>query len=179
MWAQYRFLRVNGGSDVDEFFVVASEDRSDTQQATLWNPEEGDAILAFGNVTDLPTSAVVKLSNGGLRNISLAPRATQILSFKNQSGNAHPESTVTEGTATGGFLEDDHTTPGTFVKPYQAKTITAAQIYRYRCTCKQNNAWITVLDGLSIERSVSQNANGSWKFTITKSGQTATINPLP
>lgn len=95
------------------------------------------------------------------------------------SGISPPNPTVTEGSATGGFLEDNHSTPGTFVKPYSAKTITASQIYRYRCTCKDNNAWITLLGPLSITRSVSQNTNGSWKFTITKSGQSATINPLP
>lgn len=87
--------------------------------------------------------------------------------------------TITAGSATGGFLEDTHATPGDFVKPYQTKTITASQEYRYRCTCKQNNAWIPLLEGLTIVRSVTQNTNGSWKFTITKSGETATIDPLP
>lgn len=67
----------------------------------------------------------------------------------------------------------------TFVKPYTAATVTAPQIYRYSCSCKDNGAFVTLLGPHNIVRSVSQNANGSWKFTITKTGSSATINPLP
>lgn len=74
---------------------------------------------------------------------------------------------------------DVHVTPGSFVKPYSAKSITATQIYRYRCPCHNNNAWQTLIGPLNIVRSVSRNPNGSWKFTVTKSGASATINPLP
>jgi hypothetical protein len=79
----------------------------------------------------------------------------------------------------GGVTHDDHSTPGQFVKPYQAATITATQIYRYRCPCHNNNAWETLVGPHNLIREVAQNPNGSWKFTITKTGSSATINPLP
>lgn len=60
MWAQFRFLRVNGGGNVDEFFTVKSEERSDTQQATWWTPSHGSVFIALGNVTDSPTSVVTR-----------------------------------------------------------------------------------------------------------------------
>jgi hypothetical protein len=78
-----------------------------------------------------------------------------------------------------GLGQDNHSTPGTFVKPYVAKTITATQNYRYTCACASGGQPVNMFGPVSIVRSVSQNANGSWKFTITKDGQSATINPLP
>jgi YD repeat-containing protein len=70
--------------------------------------------------------------------------------------------------------------PGDFVKPYSSSSYTATQIYRYRCPCQNNNNWVTVMGPLQIVRSVSQNANGTWKYTITKptNGQ-ASVDPLP
>ena len=74
---------------------------------------------------------------------------------------------------------DTHSTPGTFVTPYSARTVTATQIYRYHCPCHNGDAWTTLMGPHNIVRSVSQNANGSWKFTVTKSGSSASIDPLP
>jgi hypothetical protein len=74
---------------------------------------------------------------------------------------------------------DDHSTPGSFVKPYSAKTIIATQVYQYTCSGANGGNPVKLKGPLQIKRSVSQNTNGSWKFTITKSGASASINPLP
>jgi hypothetical protein len=74
---------------------------------------------------------------------------------------------------------DNHSTPGTFVKPYSAATVTATQIYRYHCPCHNSDAWTTLLGPHNIVRSVSQSTGTNWKFTITKTGSSATIDPLP
>ena len=66
----------------------------------------------------------------------------------------------------------------TFVTPYQVSTYTTKQIYRYRCPCKSSNAWQLIYGPTDIIRSVSQSSN-HWKYTITKSSVTATIDPLP
>ena len=78
-----------------------------------------------------------------------------------------------------GAAQDDHRTPGTFVKPYSAKTITATQVYRYTCPCANGGQPVVVYGPLNIVRSVSQNTDGSWKFEIRKDTHSATINPLP
>lgn len=81
-------------------------------------------------------------------------------------------------TASSGVGQDNHST-GTFVAPYKAASFTATQIYRYSCPCHKNGEWETLMGPHSIVRSVTQNADKSWRFTITKTGQSATINPLP
>jgi hypothetical protein len=78
-----------------------------------------------------------------------------------------------------GALQDNHATPGTFVKPYSARSVTSSQIYRYSCPCHNAGAFETLLGPHDIVRSVSQKTNGRWKFTITKTGSSAKIDPLP
>jgi hypothetical protein len=89
---------------------------------------------------------------------------------------------VAEGAATAGIGVDDNQLypSSTFVKPYSAANFTATQNFRYRCTNTNNGAYAALLGPLSITRSVQQNTNGTWKFTVTKptNGQ-AIINPLP
>jgi hypothetical protein len=80
---------------------------------------------------------------------------------------------------TDGAIEDNNSTPGSFVKPYSAKTITATQVWRYTCGCANNGQPVVFYGPHSIVRSVTQNTDGSWKFLITKDGKSATINPLP
>lgn len=72
----------------------------------------------------------------------------------------------------------DNNSPKSFRSPYVASTFTATQYFQYSCTC--NNAMNVNLAGpISITRVVSQNPDGSWRFTVTKSGSSASINPLP
>src|SRR5215470_13048223 len=59
MWAQLRLLGVNGGSNVDEFFNVPQEVRSDLQEAVWWAPQQSTTIIALGNITDTATGAIV------------------------------------------------------------------------------------------------------------------------
>ncbi len=72
-----------------------------------------------------------------------------------------------------------YTDPAGFVRPYSAKSINATQWYRYRCTCYNGNNLVNIAGPISIVRSVSANGGGTWRFVITKSGNSATINPLP
>lgn len=64
-------------------------------------------------------------------------------------------------------------------QPYAAATVSASQLYFYRCTCYANNNPVVMEGPLSIQRTVSQNADGSWRYTVSKQGTTAQINPLP
>lgn len=76
-----------------------------------------------------------------------------------------------------GALQDDHS-PLTFQRPYQAAAFTATQYYQYSCTCDHSSN-VNLAGPISIARSVSMNSGGIWKYTITKSGVSAYINPLP
>lgn len=88
--------------------------------------------------------------------------------------------TVRDVTGGAGSLIDDHQMPSLlFVTPFSQSDFTATQNYRYRCACGPNaNQYVPVLGPLSIVRSISQNSDKSWKFTVTKSGCTATLSPI-
>jgi hypothetical protein len=90
------------------------------------------------------------------------------------------EPTIVNVPGTDGGFFDFHSTNGAFVQPYAASSFTAVQNYRYTCSCINGGFPVNVMGPLNIVRSVSQNTNGSWKFTVTKptNGQ-ASINPLP
>jgi len=79
MWSQFRFIGVNGGSNVDEFFTVKDEVHSDTYQAVWWVPEKSEAIVALGNITDTATSASVAFGSGRTRTVNLPPHATELV----------------------------------------------------------------------------------------------------
>lgn len=82
--------------------------------------------------------------------------------------------------ASGGFQDDHMLTPSTtFVKPYSASSFTATQYYRLKCSNYNSGNYVNIQGPNSIVRSVSQNSNGTWEFTVTKSGASASINPLP
>ncbi len=71
-------------------------------------------------------------------------------------------------------------TTGSERYPYKASSFTGTQYYRYKCTNYNNGNYVNLIGPLSIVRAVSKNANGTWKFTVTKpTGGSATINPLP
>ena len=75
-------------------------------------------------------------------------------------------------------VADQHSHPA-FLGPYKADSFTATQYYRFQCTNYKANAWINMVGPISIQRTVSQNSNGTWQYTITKSGSSNSVNPLP
>lgn len=79
MWSQFRFLKVNGGSNVDEFFTVKDESRSSVYEAAWWMPNKGDAIVALGNITDAPTTATISFGSGYTRTVNLRAHGTELV----------------------------------------------------------------------------------------------------
>ena len=90
MWSQFRFMGVNGGGNVDEFFTVKDESRSNVYDATWWLPEKSQVVIGFGNITDSATSATVTFGNGHVRNVALQPHASAIVREEYPDGG--PES---------------------------------------------------------------------------------------
>jgi len=69
-------------------------------------------------------------------------------------------------------LIDTHR-PGTMVAPYGTASFTATQYYAYTCSGVNNGNPVRVDGPISIARSVTQNSDGTFKYTITKSGASA------
>jgi len=85
MWAQLRFLGVNGAGNVDEFFIVKAETRSDVQEAVWWTPPQSRSIIALGNVTGVPSGATLTFGNGEVKSVQLPPNGTEIIRHENTS----------------------------------------------------------------------------------------------
>ena len=124
-----------------------------------------------GNLSDLTDCTVSeKVTYPGTQSPYVWPDPPWNQATPNPSVAPNPPIPGTYGTAT-----DDHS-PGAFVKPYMAASFNASQTYNYSCTGGIHG---TLMGPLTISRSVSQNAGGSWKYVVTKSGASASINPLP
>ncbi len=93
----------------------------------------------------------------------------------------HANPTEIQFTAETGEAGDIHAfLVNDFRTPYSAASYTATQYYRYKCPCTNGGNWVNTFGPLHLVRSVDQNPNGSWRYTISKPiGGQATINPLP
>lgn len=69
-----------------------------------------------------------------------------------------------------------------FQGPYSntPNSFTATQTFLWECS-NLNNGAFTAFPGISypITRTVQPDGNGKWKYTVTKGGVTATVDPLP
>jgi hypothetical protein len=104
MWAQLRFLRVNGGSSVDEFFTVKTESRSDLYEAVWWTPKDSTSIVALGNLTDTATSAIVNFGDHLTQTVRLAPHATEIIRHETRGFNSADAVTISVTGASGSIV---------------------------------------------------------------------------
>ena len=107
--------------------------------------------------------------------------------YSNSDPNTNYSNPFTSGVAATNFLVppynhigfgDQHEHPA-FLLPYRADNFTATQYYRFQCPNYRANAWINFTGPIPIQRTVSQNTNSTWKYTITKSGSSNSVNPLP
>ncbi len=79
-----------------------------------------------------------------------------------------------------GLFNPDGTVNTNFRTPYTASSFTAEQTFSYSCNHSGVISSGSLLGPLAIVRQVSQNTDGTWKFTATKpTSGSATINPLP
>ncbi len=88
MWSQFRFLGVNGGGSIDEFFTVKEESRAAAYEAAWWGPEKNEVIIALGNISDNATSANVSFGNGQTKTVMLKPHETDLVRQKYRTQGA-------------------------------------------------------------------------------------------
>jgi hypothetical protein len=101
MWSQVRFLGLNGGKSVDEFFTVKQESLSDQYEAVWWLPDNSESIIALGNITGSHTSATVSYSDE-TQTVNLAPHATKLIHHKRDKQGV--ESVVIKVTGAAGSI---------------------------------------------------------------------------
>ena len=104
MWSQFRFMGVNGGTNIDEFFTVKAEARSSNFEAAWWMPEKSDAIVALGNITDATTSGTITFSNGHSRSVNLAPHETELVREDHSEHEGAESVTITVTGAAGSVI---------------------------------------------------------------------------
>jgi hypothetical protein len=145
--------------------------------------DKGNGDLHFDYSFSSSTGKITDLSSCTVGEIVTYPGTQDPFPFPSppMPADAYPNPTVNDFSATKGSFTDDHflTPSTTFVKPYSASSFTATQYYRYKCACANGGNYVNMVGPLSIVRSVTQNPNGSWKFTVTKSNCSAKIDPLP
>jgi len=90
--------------------------------------------------------------------------------------NTYTDNPTTFGGPGNGAGLVDMQTNVTFQKPYVANTVTSNQVYQFQCPYYQNNQWVQFApqSGTIPITRVVQQVNGTWQYTITKSGSTAT-----
>lgn len=99
MWSQFRFMRVNGGGNVDEFFTVKDESRSAVYDATWWMASKSQVVIGLGNISDSPTSAKITFGNGHVRNVELQARASAIVREEYPGGGPESVHIAVDGAA--------------------------------------------------------------------------------
>jgi hypothetical protein len=102
MWSQFRFLGMNGGGSIDEFFTVRNESRAASYEAAWWGPEKSEVIIALGNITDTATTANVSFGNGETRTVKLKPHETDLVRQKDRTEG--PDSLKIEITGAAGSI---------------------------------------------------------------------------
>jgi hypothetical protein len=86
--------------------------------------------------------------------------------------------TELETDATADEVADVHF-PGTFVKPYREAEFTAQQSFFYRCPCVNGGNKVTMKGPHPVKRMVTKSMDGTYRYTIKKSGETAVLVELP
>ena len=94
------------------------------------------------------------------------------------NGIANP--TIIDVAAEFGFISDVHGIPGGFMKPYVTSDVNSTQIYRYKCSCRNNGNYVNLTGPITIGRHVLESDPPDvWAYYIEKSGIRALVEPLP
>jgi hypothetical protein len=149
--------------------------------------QQSNAVLLFQYAWDSSAGGLANLSGCQVREFVTYPgyvagqqqqyfwKAPPYGPYVTGSWSPNPDTGLTPGPATAGIMTDTQSHPG-FQKPYAADNLTSNQVFQFQCPYYKNNQWITLLpqSGTVAINRVVQNANGTWKYTITKTGASST-----
>ncbi|HSA92807.1 MAG TPA: hypothetical protein VLE48_07335 [Terriglobales bacterium] len=138
-----------------------------------------DGKLTITYAWDSSTGVLSDLSNCVISEIVNYPTSNSTYIWPAPMVQSTPNPTVVTGPGSSGGFADAHIPPSSFATPYSTASFTANQVYRYTCSCANNGNPVDMAS-FTITRSVSQNADGTWRYTITKSsGESHSRSPLP
>jgi hypothetical protein len=142
--------------------------------------DQGNGVLGFEYHWNSSSGNLADLSQCSVREVVTYPGSGDY-AWSSPPYATHSETnpTILATAATGGVGNDVHSPGSGFTSTYVSNSFTATQKYQFSCTNYNSGTWNDLVTGISIVRTVSQNADSSWKYTITKSGVSASINPLP
>ena len=140
--------------------------------------DSSNGVLTFYYTWGSATGNLDDISSCRIREFVIYHGSAPRFRFPDPPWNqATPNPTTVTGSASFGRFSDTHY-PGTFGRRLANASVTSTQRYEYRCPCATNNEWVT-LQNHRIERRVERKGNGQYKYTITKAGRSATIDPIP
>jgi hypothetical protein len=87
MWAQLRLMKINHGDSVDVTFSILQDKRSDIRNAVWWMPQEAEAIIALGNLSNSAARATLNFSNGDSEEVEVPAFGTHLI--RKRSENSH------------------------------------------------------------------------------------------
>jgi hypothetical protein len=141
--------------------------------------DAGGGVLHFEYRYDSSTGNLADLGGCTMGEIVTYPGGNPFHHPSPPFGTAGWDNPTIINFAASGGVQDNHFTPGAFVKPYSSAGVTATQFYRYKCACANGGNYVNIMGPISINRAVNANNNGSFRYNITKSGCSAKIDPLP
>jgi hypothetical protein len=148
--------------------------------------DAGNGVLHFDYAWDSSSGRLADLNNCETGENVAYPGANPYVwtspPYAANRGTTNP--TVLWVPGTDGEAQDNHS-HFDFLRPYRADNFTATQDYRWRCSNINNNQITNFANfvGIQIVRTVANTlrnpADNCWFYTITKSGATAQVRPLP
>jgi hypothetical protein len=134
-----------------------------------------NGVINFAYAWDSSTGKLADLSSCTVREVVTYPGGNPFVwpSPPFIAGQSTPNPTTPTplaGQSGQGF--DSHGHPD-FLKPYKAASFTATQYYQYICPCSNGGQPVNLMGPLYIFRSVTGSGT-AWKYTVTKSGVSAT-----
>ncbi|HKP51306.1 MAG TPA: DUF4157 domain-containing protein [Chloroflexia bacterium] len=141
--------------------------------------DKGNGVLYFEYAWDSSTGNLKDLKSCRVGEIVTYPGKDPFVWPKPPWDGATPNPTIIwPSPGSDGGIGDEHTSKP-FVKPYKEAGFTATQYYRYECPCDNNGKPVNLMGPISIVRAVIKKSDGKFKYVITKSGKSASIDPLP
>ncbi len=142
---------------------------------TNWFPSS-DGKITITYLWDSSTGVQADLSSCIISEIVNYPTVNSTYIWPPPMAQSTPNPSIVTGNGANAGFTDQHRPPNAFGTPYSAATFTASQVYRYTCPCANNGIPVDMAS-FTITRSVSKNADGTWKYTVIKSsGETASRN---
>jgi len=138
-----------------------------------------------GNIADLANCSVGEIANYPVQSPdpthyhwTQPPYTQPVPQTTNPFPSSAPATNILNAPYNHAGAVDDHYYAG-FQTPYAPDNFTVNQYYRFQCSNYQSGAWTNMVGPISIQRTVTHNANGTWRYDIYKSNQTNSVNPMP